>query len=184
MEHEYVYTLMMDALDGELAENRRDELEVHLRACPSCTLEWRAFLAVDALFRQTPALSPAADFAQRTLARLPSRRARIWTISAIYTLLLMAGAVPIMVGVWAVDQLSPIFRQPTLVRSLIGSVDRILQVTGTLLSAALAGAGEFVLQQPAVIGWSLVLIGVVALWGGVYQQALSPRAQRQTQTTV
>jgi len=184
MEHEHIYMLMMDALDGELAEDRRDELEVHLRACPGCIREWQAFQAIDTLFRQTPALSPAADFAERTLALLPSFRARIWTIGAIYSLLLLAGAVPILIGVWAVDQLNPIFRQPTLARSLIGSVERVLQVAGTVLGAAWNGAGEFIAQQPAVLGWLLVMVGIVALWGGVYQRALNPRMQRQIQTTM
>ena len=39
MEHENAYTLMMDALDGELAGDHKEDLEAHLRACPTCTRE-------------------------------------------------------------------------------------------------------------------------------------------------
>ena len=84
MEHENAYTLMMDALDGELAGDHKEDLEAHLRACPTCTREWQALLAIDTLFKQTPALSPAIGFTQRTLARLPNRKYRVWSISALY----------------------------------------------------------------------------------------------------
>ncbi|HEX6384541.1 MAG TPA: zf-HC2 domain-containing protein, partial [Anaerolineae bacterium] len=103
MEHDEIYTMMMDALDGELSASNRIELESHLRACPPCAREWQALLAIDMLFRQTPALRPAADFAQRTLARLPNRRYRIWAIMAVYVLLLLSGMLPLFLGVWAVS---------------------------------------------------------------------------------
>jgi len=179
MEHENAYTLMMDALDDELAVDRKDELDAHLRACPPCMREWQALLAIDTLFRQTPALSPAAGFTQRTLASLPNRRYRIWTIGAVYTLLLLAGTLPLLIGFWAVYRLGPVLSNPTLVHSVLQAMERVLQVSATVLSALLSGAGELVQQQPAVIGWLLVMIGVVSLWGGVYRQVLSPQLQRQ-----
>jgi anti-sigma factor RsiW len=181
MEHENAYTLMMDALDGKLAEDHRNDLEAHLRACPPCMREWQAVLAIDALFRQTPALSPAAGFTQRTLARLPSRKYRIWTISAVYMMLLLAGTLPLLIGFWAVNRLGPVLSEPALVRGVLQSMEKVLQVSGTVLSALLSGAGELVQQQPAIIGWLLVMVGVVFLWGGVYRQILSPQLQRQRQ---
>ena len=84
MNHDDTFALMMDMLDGEASENQVRTLEAHLRACPECEREWRALVAIDTLFRQTPALSPAADFVEKTLARLPNRRARIWAMGAIY----------------------------------------------------------------------------------------------------
>ena len=98
MEHEDVFSLMMDALDGELLDNSKQDLEVHLRACPECNREWQALLAIDRLFRHTPALSPAAGFAQRTVAMLPNRKARLWAISAIYGLVLLSGLIPVLIG--------------------------------------------------------------------------------------
>jgi anti-sigma factor RsiW len=179
MEHEEIITLMMDALDGELTDDPRIELEAHLRACPNCMREWQALSAIDALFRQTPALRPAADFAQRTLARLPNRTARIWSVSALYMLFLVAGTLPIFIGLWAVSTLGPVLNEPTLLRSVLGSIDRVLEASGAVISALLSGAGEFLLQQPTIIGWLLVMVGVVSVWGGVYRQVLSPQTQRQ-----
>ncbi|MFQ5436111.1 MAG: anti-sigma factor family protein, partial [Anaerolineae bacterium] len=128
MDHDDTYALMMDALDGELATDGKLELEAHLRACPECHEEWRALLAVDQLFRQTPAISPAAGFTQRTLARLPNRKYRVWALGTIYALLLLAGAMPMMIGGWAITRLGPVVNQPVLVRSLLRSIEQMAQV--------------------------------------------------------
>jgi anti-sigma factor RsiW len=179
-DHENVYILMMDALDGEIEANHQVELETHLHTCPTCMEEWQALLIIDTLFRQTPAVMPAADFAQRTMARLPNRARRVWTIAAIYLATLLAGTLPALIGFWAVTTWGPVLTQPTLIRIVLGSLDKMLQVAGTVTSALLSGAGQFVLQQPTVIGWLLVMAGIVALWSGVYQQVLSPQTQRST----
>jgi anti-sigma factor RsiW len=170
MEHEEFITLMMDALDGELADSGKQDLEVHLRACPECNREWQALLAIDRLFRHTPALSPAAGFTQRTIARLPNRRVRVWAVSAIYGFVLLSGLVPILLSVLAITRLGPILTQPALVQSVTHSLQSIMQVSGTILSALLNSAGEMILQQPTLIGWLLVMFGIVFLWGGVYRQ--------------
>ncbi|MCB9421646.1 MAG: zf-HC2 domain-containing protein [Ardenticatenaceae bacterium] len=162
--------LMMDALDGELADFHQEMLEAHLRACPSCNREWQALLAVDLLFRQTPAVAPAADFAQRTLARLPNSRMRVWTMSALYTLLLLGGTLPMLLGLWIYNRLGSTLSEPALWRTLWQSLSGMFQVAITVIGAGLRGAGEFVVQQPAIVGWLLVLVGVVSLWGGVFQQ--------------
>lgn len=171
--------MMMDALDGELSASSRIELESHLRACPPCAREWQALLAIDMLFRQTPALRPAADFAQRTLARLPNRRYRIWAIMAVYVLLLLSGMLPLFLGVWAVSRFGPVVTEPTVVRNLLESLDKGLQVAGTVLRALLSAVGEFVVQQPSVLGWLLVMAGLVFLWSGVYRQLVSQPRQIQ-----
>jgi hypothetical protein len=69
-----IIVMMMDALDGELAEPARNDLETHLRACPECQREWNALLAIEMLFRQAPVLSPVAGFCHanhRSTARSP-----------------------------------------------------------------------------------------------------------------
>ena len=170
MEHEEIFTLMMDALDGELAENGEQELEVHLRACPECTREWQVLLAIDRLVRHAPALSPAAGFTQRTIARLPNRKARVWAISTIYGLVLLSGLIPLLIGILAINKLGPILSQPSLVQSVLQSVQTTVHVAGTILAALLSSAGEVIMQQPTLIGWLLVMMGIVFLWGGVYRQ--------------
>jgi hypothetical protein len=172
MEHETFFTLMMDALDGELAEDGRSELESHLRACPACQREWQALSTIDTLFRQTPALRPAADFAQRTIALLPDRRLRLWTMGIMYLFLLLSGIFPLLIGGIAYTLLRPAFSQPNVWESLMQSVGRIFQVIGTVLNALFISAGEFIGQNPAALGWLLVLIGIIALWGSVFQQII------------
>ncbi|MCB8943920.1 MAG: zf-HC2 domain-containing protein [Ardenticatenaceae bacterium] len=172
MEHETFFALMMDALDGELADDGRSQLESHLRACPHCLREWQALSTIDTLFRQTPALRPAADFAQRTIALLPNRRLRLWTMGVMYIFLLLSGIAPLVLGGIAYSLLRPAFSQPNVWESVSQSVEKIFQVIGTVLNALFISAGEFIIQNPATIGWLLVMIGIVSLWGGVFQQLI------------
>jgi hypothetical protein len=178
-EHDETYYLwMMDALDGELADQNRVTLEAHLRACPQCAREWEALLAVESLLQQTPMLWPAADFAQRTLALLPDRRYRLWAIGVIYVLVLLSGTVPLVLGAWFAGRLIPALSQPDFFQGLVFSVGRTFRVFGTVLEALLDGAGRFVFEQPALIGWLLVMAGLVFVWGSVYQRlVLSPQSR-------
>ncbi len=170
LEHENAYAWMMDALDGELTEANEHALEVHLRACSECRHEWQALLAIDTLFRQAPMLSPAAGFTQRTLARLPDRRYRVWAITSIYGILLLSGMIPLAIGIFLLGRLMPVLTNPALVQSVWGSLVKAMNASGTVLLALLNGLGEVILQQPTLIGWLLVMIGIVAVWGGVYRQ--------------
>jgi anti-sigma factor RsiW len=173
MEHKKYYTLMMDALDGELVAEQQAEMESHLRACPACRQEWQAILAIDTLFRQAPMLSPAAEFTQRTVARLPNRRARLWAISVIYVLLLLSGILPILLVVWASNTVLPLLRQPAFLDSTRQLVAQGVQLGGVVANALFKGLGELIMQQPAVLGGLLVLAGMVFVWNGVYQQLVN-----------
>ncbi|MBK8987943.1 MAG: zf-HC2 domain-containing protein [Chloroflexi bacterium] len=179
MEHEETYLLMMEALDGELVDSDQVELEAHLRACPSCQQEWQALLAVHTLLQQAPALSPAVDFAQRTLARLPNRRTRVWALTAVYILLLLGGVLPIALGIWLAFVMRPILSEPTILSSISQSIGQAWQVMGTIAAALLSGLGQVIVQQPALLGWLLVLLGIVSVWGGVSRQLIfQPNPQR------
>ncbi|WP_420628880.1 anti-sigma factor family protein [Candidatus Leptofilum sp.] len=173
MEHERIHTLMMDALDGELAAEAQTELESHLRACPACRQEWHAILAIDTLFRQAPMLSPAAGFTQRTVAMLPNRRARLWAISIIYVLLLLSGILPIVLVVWAANTVVPVISEPAFVDSVQQVWSQAVRLAGVVSSALFKGLGELIVQQPAIVGWLLVLAGMVFVWNGVYRQLVS-----------
>jgi len=180
MDHENAYMLMMDALDGELADNHKDNLEAHLRACPTCNREWQALLALEMLFRQTPAVAPPLDFTQRTLARLPNARARVWTLIALYALLLLGGTLPMLLGFWIYSALGPALSEPTMWLTLWQSLSSMFQVAVTVIGAGLRGAGEFVVQQPTVFGWLLVLVGLVSLWSGILRQLVFQPQQVQS----
>lgn len=173
MEHEEIAPLMMEALDGELAEDRQRDLEEHLHSCESCAREWQAVQAIHHLFLQAPLLSPAADFTQRTLARLPNRRLRIYVTGSIYGILLVSGIVPLLVFVWLASQFAPALSQPAFVRGLLQAGGQVVHLGQAVLGACWQGlstVGELLGQQPAILGWLFLMIGVVFLWGGVYSQ--------------
>lgn len=178
MEHEETFTLMMEALDGGIASGRRGQLEEHLDNCSSCAREWQALLAIHQLFLATPVLSPAADFTQRTLARLPDTRYRLWMLGATYVTLLIAGLLPPALVAWIVWQLGPALNRPALVRGLLQAGEHLADLAGAIFSACWQGLselGQLAVQQPALVGWLLVMTGVVLLWSGVYNQLTSPR---------
>lgn len=167
---ENYYVMMMDALDGELAETARNELEAHLRACPACLREWNALLAIETLFRQAPMLSPAADFATRTIALLPNRRLRAWALAAVYVALLLGGLIPLAVVGLLVARYLPLLQNPALLGHIWDQIVNVARVGSTVVNAILAGTGRFLLEQPVYIGWMIVLAGLVFLWGGIYQR--------------
>jgi anti-sigma factor RsiW len=173
MNHNDTFALMMDMLDGEASEDEVRALEAHLRACPECEQEWRALVAIDTLFRQTPALSPAADFVGKTLARLPNRRARIWAMGAIYGTILLGGLIPlIMLGVLGY-KLLPVLSQPALIGSVFQSLGTTYRAASVILAALASGAGEVLIQQPVYMGLMMVVAGIIFLWGGVYRQLVT-----------
>ena len=177
MEHEErYYLMMMSALDDELPADEHDELTAHLSVCPDCGREWRALLAIDMLFRQTPLLMPAVDFATRTLALLPNRRVRVRALGALYGLLLLCGLVPLALVIFLGARYAPILSEPALLGRVWSSLVGIGQVAATVIGALFDGVGRFVIEQPAVIGWLIILAGLVFLWGGVFQRLLAQPA--------
>lgn len=177
MESDDVYTLMMEALDGELAEEGWSELESHLRARPGLAREWQALQAIDALFRSAPLLQPADGFARRTVSHLSTSRRRLWMGLAVYVAMLLTGLVPLGAIVWIALQYLPALFEPALFRSLWQAAGQLLEMGGVALSALLKGAGQLVGQQPAFLGWLVVLFGVIVLWGSVYHRlVLQPRS--------
>jgi hypothetical protein len=130
-------------------------------------------MAIDTLFRQAPMLSPAAGFTQRTVAMLPNRRARLWAISIIYVLLLLSGILPILLVVWVANTVVPVISQPAFIESVQRLLDQGVRLVGVVTGALFKGLGELIVQQPAILGWLLVLAGMVFVWNGVYQQLVS-----------
>lgn len=178
MEHDDAYHLMMAALDNELSSAGRRQLESHLRACTGCSREWHALMAVDTLLRQAPLLSPAADFTQRTLARLPQHRFRVWFIGAVYGLLLLSGLAPLAAVAWLVRLLMPVLTEPALMRSLAQALAHGVRVTAVILTTLWQGAdklGGVLIQQPAFLGSLLLMAGLVFLWSGIYNQLIGAR---------
>jgi anti-sigma factor RsiW len=168
--------MMMDALDGELEAGARAELDAHLSTCPDCWREWRTLTAIELLFRQAPLLMPAVDFAERTLALLPGPRSRRVALGALYTILLLSGLFPLVIGAFLLARYSPILSRPELLGGVWASVAGAGWAVVTIVEALLTGAGRFVVEQPALIGWMIILAGLVFLWGGVLHRLLAQPA--------
>lgn len=178
MEHEEIASMMMEALDGELNESRRRDMELHLYSCTRCSREWEALQTIHQLFLQAPLLRPAADFTQRTLARLPNTTYRLWLVSAVYGFLLLAGILPLVFLGWLVVQLGPALNQPAFVRSLGQAGIQLFGLIEVVLGAiwqSLGNLGELFGQQPAILGLLFVMIGAIFLWGGIYSQLTRPQ---------
>ena len=170
METEEIYTLMMEALDGELSEDGLAELEFHLRARPDLAREWQALQAIDSLLSHAPLLAPAEGFARRTVARLPASRQRLWLGVIAYLLLLGAGLVPVFaLAAWAAWVLIPASLS-VLLGSLWQATMELVGLGAIVLDALLRGAGELVAQQPTLVGWLLLLVTVVVAWFAVYHR--------------
>ena len=170
METEEIYTLMMEALDGELSEGDLAELEFHLRARPDLAREWQALQAIDSLLSHAPVLNPAEGFARRTVARLPAARQRLWIGIIVYLLLLASGIVPVAALAWAALRLVPTFSPTVLLRTLWRAATELADLGATILNALLNGAAELVAQQPALAGWLLLMVAVVVAWFALYNR--------------
>jgi anti-sigma factor RsiW len=169
--------MMMAALDDELAGEERAELEAHLGLCTDCAREWRTLAAIEMLFRQTPLLMPAVDFAERTLARLPNRQARRVALGVVYGFLLLSGIAPLLIGLFLAARYAPILSQPELLDGIWASLTGVGRAVATIIEALFTSAGRFVIEQPALIGWFIILAGLVCLWGGVFQRLLMQPAE-------
>jgi predicted anti-sigma-YlaC factor YlaD len=173
MEHEEIVTLMMEALDGELNEDGRQEMDGHLQSCSSCAHQWEALQFIHRIFVQAPIMSPAFAFAQKTVALLPNRTQRIWIMAGIYSLLLISGLIPLVFIGWVVINFGPALNQPAFVGSLLRAGGQALSLIQAIFDACwqcLSNLGVLLSQQPVILGWLLVMVGAVFLWGGVYRQ--------------
>lgn len=178
MEREEVYTLMMDALDGELSEAGWERLEAHLRVRPELAREWEALQAVEQLFRETGLAVPPAGFVERTVRRLPGVHQRLWVGVLVYAFFLASGILPLLGLGWLAVQFVPALGQPALWTGLWQALSALLVALGIILRALVGGMAEYLVQQPALFGWLFVMIAVVLLWGGVYNRLVlqSPRS--------
>ena len=179
MEHEEILTLMMEALDEELDESAQLEMSTHLDSCPTCSQEWEALQAIHQLFLETPAISPAVGFTERTLSLLPNQAYRLWMGSFVYGLLLLSGLLPVVAIIWLTTQFGPALNQPAVVDSVLRAGGQVVQLSGAVVDAVgqgLLNTGELIGQQPAIIGMLLVMVGAIVLWGGVYNQLTRPRS--------
>lgn len=82
---EYIFTLMMDALDGEISAPEQAELSTYLQTHPGLAEEWAMMQTIETLFQEAPALAPAPGFAQRTLDQMDREWAMMAQIDELLT---------------------------------------------------------------------------------------------------
>jgi hypothetical protein len=176
-EHERIYSLMMSVLDEEvLTAAESAEMDALLLQNPDLAHEWEAMRAVDRLFRQSAVIIPPLGFAERTMERLPAfSRQRIWAVTAFYLALLVGGLIPILAGLWLFTAYGDVISQVALFQAFNQTVGVAVQSGIAVIGAIGVITADTLLEQPFLMGWVCLLIGIVAMWRNVYNYMLRPR---------
>ena len=158
-ENTEAFQLMMDALDGEISDNGRKRLQYYLDTDADLAKEWTALNEIDDLFKSTPVIEPAIDFAQRTIGRLPNPKLRRRLIRGIYAILVLSGILPVLLLIWGFSRLSVNDSE---------ILNTIFRALGDGVTVLVAGLGTRLIEQPALF-IPLVLMGLsVFAWRTVY----------------
>lgn len=173
MNENRLFALMMRAIDGECTAAESAELEHLLADDPEEARLWQAMQAVDLLFQQTPAVAPPANLAARTLARLPHSNARLW-FGLFYMLLLFSGLVPIGLLVWGYIQYGPLLGGVPVLGVLVATFGNLWQIVQVIFGAFITSLVDLLRQQPQLMGWLTILVGIVLTWLNVYRQLTEP----------
>jgi hypothetical protein len=91
---------------------------------------------------------------------------------------MFAGLIPLVVLVWLAVTIGPAFEQPAFLESIWQAAAQVLAMASTVLRAAWAGAGglgEAIGLRPDIVGWLMIMAGIVFLWGGVYSRLTGRR---------
>lgn len=164
LEDERILELMLQALDDDLDEQGSAELQRCLAASPAVAREWHSLLFVETLLRDTPAVPAPANFAARTLARLPNPRLRRTLLLAFYVALLIGGLLPLAGLLWFAGQLGG---SATALGDLLGQLATFVQVVG---SAVISTLGTVLREQPYAVGGLVLPLFLLAAWYSLYQQ--------------
>ena len=161
--------LMSLALDQSLTEDEVHCLEEHLDQCPTCQEEWRAMQRISLLLTDAPLVGPPPGFATRVMQRLARRQARRQRLLAGTALLVVclglgAFALPEIIGFLTL--LWQVVSQPSLLGYGVQLIARLLDLAQSLGRACwLITAALFsFLNQPACLGYSLLVLALTALW--------------------
>ena len=94
-------------------------------------------------------------------------------MGAIYGAILFGGLIPLLLLGYLVFRLLPVLSQPALMQSIIESLGTTYRTAGIILAALASGAGEVLVQQPVYVGYLLVVVGIIFIWGGVYRRMIA-----------
>lgn len=161
MNEQRIDELMMNALDGEISAEESAELHNYLANHPALSAEWSVMLQIEAILCDTAPISVPVHFAQRTMARLPNPNYRRFMGAIFYIVMVIAGSLPILLAIWLVSQLGFVNTW-----QLGQQFSNALQL---LTSNLLTSLGSTTIQ-PALLGSSLFIAGLIGLWVTVYRR--------------
>ena len=161
--------LMSLALDQSLTQSEARCLEEHLRQCATCQEEWESMQRVLRLFTEAPMMGPPPGFADRVMRRVAQRQARRQRLLAgaallVVCLSLVALALPETVRWLAL--LWQVITEPSLLSHGAKLVAQLLDLAESLGRACwlIITAFSSYLNQPALIGYSFLVLALTALW--------------------
>lgn len=178
MAHNNYHNMMSLALDGLLASDEQDALELHLSTCAACTAAWEAMRQLDILFSRPPVAEPPPDFSASVMARVAAQKSneRRWIENAFWFVLLALLGV-VMLAQWLPD-LTPVASSvvPVLPQPFAGWVEAIapfVEAIQTMVTVVVTFADDVALWLAYVVGqplaWTGLLAGLalVATWVGL-----------------
>jgi hypothetical protein len=160
--------ILQDYVDGILEPARRRALEIHVQTCPICQRELLLLRLIDDALRKEPALTPAPDFTQNVMARLPiTLRERVlasvtflWSDIGIISLTLL------FIGFWVLKPHIDIDKCVIGITRMTESLMNLTRILLQLPDVVMSGLNTvFNLRAGAL--WFLVLIGFLifgAIW--------------------
>lgn len=157
------------ALDQRLAQDEVRGLEEHLRQCPTCQEEWEAMRCISRLFTDAPLMGPPPGFADRVMQRLAQRQARRRGILAGVALLaacLSLGALALPETIRLLAMFWQVMTEPTLLSHSAKLLAQLLNLGESLGGACwlVITALSSSLNQPALLGYSFLVLALTALW--------------------
>lgn len=170
---EQMTALMSLALDGQVDDKDRRQLEQHLDSCAACRAEWRTMNQISALFERSEMVGPPLGFAirvERRLADQTKKRRRVLGGLAVMTSSLSLAGVTIgavlllIVGAltWNWLESLPSIQQST------GAMSQFASGLGLVGKGASLFLGEWLLLfgPPLVVllGIGLAVLLVVWVW--------------------
>ena len=161
--------LMSLSLDQSLAQDEVRCLEEHLERCPTCQGEWEAMQRVSRLLTDAPLMGPPPGFADRVMQRLAqcqARRQRLVAGAALLVACLSLGALALPETVRLLAMLWQVITEPSLLSHSAKLVAQLLNLAESLSRACwlLITAFSSSLNQPALLGYSFLVLALTALW--------------------
>jgi anti-sigma factor RsiW len=164
---DHILDLMSRALEDALGAQESAELQRHLAGNPEVARQWHSLLFIESLLRTTPPVPVPANFAARTLARLPSPRLRLAWFGFFWFALMLGGLLPLAALLWLAGSAG---FSPALVGGIVQEMVAVLQLIGAAVFSALTFLSR---EQPWLMAGLVLPLLLVAGWVMLWQELTS-----------